>query len=90
MLAGAPVPGSTVPSPAEADGVLPEGTEALASMPRMPLSLQIAGSPHADVPGELLPENAPGTVPSEPDPSLLDEPPAPTPGPSAPAPFTPP
>jgi hypothetical protein len=82
VLAGAPVSGRTDPSSAEAetDGVLVVGTEALASMPRMPLSLQIAGSPQADVPGDEVPP-LPGTVPSAPEPLLPDEPPAPVPGP---------
>src|SRR5512138_827606 len=83
VSAGAPVSGSVVPVPATVDGevVVVVGMLLEASTPRMPLSLQIAGSPQAEVPGERCGLVAPGTVPSEPEPLLLDEPPAPVPGP---------
>ena len=84
MLAGAPVSGRPVPSSVTVPavtGVVVVGVLALAFTPRMPAVVQIAGSPQADVPGERLSFDAPGTVPSEPAPLLLDEPPATVPGP---------
>ena len=79
--AAAPVSGRVLPVPATVDGEVVVGVLFEASTPRMPLSLQIAGSPHAEVPGARCGRFAPGTVPSDPEPLLLEEPPALVPGP---------